>query len=165
MKNTPPSPQKWFNLRDQFNSHVSKKKNANGCLLWVGAKYRSGHGTMKVGGRGGKLVRAHRAAWILERGPIPDGLCVCHKCDVPACVNVDHLFLGTQRDNMRDMRAKGRTSPGQTLPTKLTEVQVRAIRAEAANRTRSFRRIGTDYGVTEHTIRAVIYRWSWKHVA
>ena len=77
-----------------------------GCRIWTG-------GTLKDGGYGrvrfaGKDARAHRVAWILANGPIPTGLVVCHACDNPPCVNVEHLFLGTHDDNMADMVAKGR---------------------------------------------------------
>jgi hypothetical protein len=70
-----------------------------------------------------KLSRAHRVAWIKAHGPIPDGLYVLHRCDNPSCVNVDHLFLGTQSDNLKDASNKGR------LPhRKLTDAQVSEIK-------------------------------------
>lgn len=76
-----------------------------GCWLWMGGAYPSGYGRMTSGG---KNRRAHRGVWELVNGPIPEGLAVCHKCDTPLCVNPDHLFLGSQAANVRDMAAKGR---------------------------------------------------------
>jgi hypothetical protein len=63
---------------------------------------------MRIGGRHGKDVTVHRLVWEEANGPIPDGLHVLHRCDVPACCNIDHLFLGTPADNLRDQIAKGR---------------------------------------------------------
>lgn len=76
----------------------------NGCIAWTGYT-NGGYGQLMVGGR---TYRAHRLAWELEHGPIPDGLLVCHTCDNPSCCNVDHLFLGTDLDNNRDKERKRR---------------------------------------------------------
>jgi len=76
-----------------------------GCWLWTGAQDRYGYGRFWVEGR---LMKAHRAAWTMFRGPIPEGRWVLHRCDVPGCVNPDHLFLGDRADNMTDMARKGR---------------------------------------------------------
>lgn len=75
----------------------------NGCLEWVGSKDR--YGQIKVGD---KIKKTHRVAWELENGAIPSGLFVLHKCDNPVCCNTNHLFLGTQKDNMQDALIKGR---------------------------------------------------------
>jgi len=72
-------------------------QQANGC-----------YGSIRVGGRKGKTVKLHRLAWEEAFGPIPDGMSVCHTCDVPACCNPAHLFLGSQQDNVTDMMNKGR---------------------------------------------------------
>lgn len=79
---------------------------ATGCWIWQRAKQK-GYGAFQWGGRGQPQRRAHRAAWEAWRGPIPARMEVCHRCDVRACCNPDHLFLGTHQDNMRDMTAKG----------------------------------------------------------
>jgi hypothetical protein len=78
---------------------------ANGCWLWQRSKLATGYG--KVPRETGHVF-AHRLSFEVFNGPIPRGLCVLHRCDTPACVNPDHLFLGTQMDNVRDARAKGR---------------------------------------------------------
>ena len=76
-----------------------------GCVVWIGAMSSRGYGSLKFKG---SSMRAHRFAWETFRGPIPDGLCVCHHCDVTSCVNPDHLFLGTQLENAQDRERKGR---------------------------------------------------------
>jgi hypothetical protein len=76
-----------------------------GCWLWLRSRDKDGYGSLRADGR---TRRAHREAYMAYMGPIPDGAHVLHKCDTPACVNPDHLFLGTQRDNLRDCVVKGR---------------------------------------------------------
>lgn len=150
---------------------------ASGCWIWRGRQY----GSFNMGGR---VDHAHRAAWTLHRGPIPDGLCVLHNCpsgDNPRCVNPDHLFLGTHRDNALDKVAKGRWGGGagerhgsRTKPhrvargrrvrtAKLTEDDVRRIRelrAEGA----SLSRLGRLFNVHPLTARKVVLGLSWTHV-
>lgn len=77
-----------------------------GCWLWLGSTSSRGYG---YSGIKGAPSLAHRASYEAFSGPIPAGMCICHKCDTPACVNPDHLFAGTNLDNMRDMCAKGRS--------------------------------------------------------
>lgn len=76
-----------------------------GCWPWIGGRDRDGYGRLWAWG---EKVMAHRLAWRLSTGPIPEGLCVLHRCDHPPCVRPDHLFLGTQRENLEDRDLKGR---------------------------------------------------------
>lgn len=90
-------------LADRFWAKVDISGD---CWLWSGAIYaESGYGRLSFQR---KALGAHRVAWQLVNGPIPDGMLVCHRCDNPPCVRADHLFLGTQSDNIADMWAKGR---------------------------------------------------------
>lgn len=86
----------------------AKVAKGDGCWLWTGATHRNGYGSFKL--RGGRQVRAHRFSWELARGPVPDGLSVLHRCDNRRCVRPEHLFVGTQRENLSDMVAKGRSA-------------------------------------------------------
>lgn len=97
-----------MDLRERIVTYSHVEPNT-GCWLWLGSVRTDGYGTVYVR-RNGRPVNyaAHRASYTLWRGPIPDGLFVCHKCDTKLCVNPDHFFLGTAADNAADMVAKGR---------------------------------------------------------
>ena len=79
-----------------------------GCWLWLGSQDRYGYGVVKTGGKW--ICAAHRLFYQMHKGPIPEGMLVCHTCDTPLCVNPDHLWLGTPKENVQDMIKKGRTS-------------------------------------------------------
>ena len=89
-------------VEDRFLNKVNK---TNSCWLWTASKNNSGYGEFNLNK---KMVKAHRVSWLLTFGEIPEGMCCLHKCDVRECVNPEHLFLGSNADNMADKKAKGR---------------------------------------------------------
>lgn len=122
-------------LQDKFSG--SYVVESNGCWRWTKGRHAHGYGVIntRIGGRN-KQYRANRVSYEIAKGPIPGGMFVLHRCDNPSCVNPEHLFLGTQRDNMRDCISKGRhVNQNRTWPTgsahhnsKLSDNLVRTIR-------------------------------------
>jgi len=121
------------------------------------------------------LWKAHQIAWVSANGPIPDGLNVLHRCDNPPCCRPEHLFLGTQKDNVRDCMAKGRfvlpplhVGENQHL-SKLTAKTVRRIRgihlSGRGRGERGTKAVARAFGVSIGTIKRIINRQTWKHVA
>jgi hypothetical protein len=103
---SPPTNTKHCSDECRFWSKVDKSGGDESCWEFIGAKANFGYGSFRFLG---KADRGHRVAWQLKEGAIPNGLFVCHSCDNPPCCNPAHLFLGTARDNVADMRAKGRS--------------------------------------------------------
>lgn len=134
----------------------------SGCLLWTGAISGKGYGGLSYRGR---QLRAHRAAYEVAHGPIPKGMLVCHKCDVRLCVNPDHLFLGSDAENVRDMHAKGRARPAGAKgekhgKAKLTSPEVMAIRADR----RAHSTIARIYGITRSYVSNLKRGVNWTHL-
>jgi hypothetical protein len=148
---------------ESVEDRISPEPNS-GCWLWVGAFNGSGYGIVDrydIGQR----ERAHRFVWRARFGSIPRGTCVLHRCDVRACVNPGHLFLGSRLDNVRDMCRKGRDrrapSRGEDNGcSKLRAVDVLEIRASALTSAA----LGRRYGVTPENIQHIRARRSWRHV-
>lgn len=142
------------------------------CWPWTGFSF-GGYGRFWFKQRS---VQSPRIAWMLTYGRIGHGLFVCHRCDNRLCVNPLHLFLGTNAENMADMKAKGRAvSPIKNNPTlaargiragqaKLNDRQIVRIRKMAARGVVSQRRIGVLFGVDHKTIGAIVHRRTWAHV-
>src|SRR3990167_242163 len=144
----------------------AKVKKTDGCWLWQGVITRLGYGQIGRGIRIPKTISAHRAAWILNRGPIPDGLCCLHHCDCPRCVFVGHLFLGTQKDNKRDCMNKSRHARGETSGrAKLSEQEViEIINFFKSGNCNGVRRLGRKYGVNHGTISRIKNGFNWRHI-
>jgi hypothetical protein len=147
--------------REKFLAKVCPDA-ASGCWLWRGMVVGTGYGMVRFER---KMYPAHRLAWKFFRGEIAPGLSVCHKCDVRACVNPEHLFLGTQADNMRDMKERGRSPHGEKHSrSKLTAEQVSRIKMMLAEGRMYMSELAREYGVTPATISSIARGTTWRHV-
>jgi HNH endonuclease len=137
-------------------------EDKNGCWIWRrDTNTREGHGRITYEGA---RMMAHRASFLAFVGPIPPGLQVLHRCDVPACVNPDHLFLGTQLDNMRDCAAKGRYNPlrGVNNPSaRLTLAKVSVIRRRR-DEGASISELARNADVSRATVRSILAGETWR---
>ena len=145
--------------------NIVKKGGPDECWLWQGAKAGSGYGVLNIHKRN---VYAHRISYMLHYGAIPEGRQVCHKCDNPACCNPDHLFTGTQYDNVHDQLAKGRRMSGDRKGeragcVKLTNSEVLTIR-ELAQRGIALNEIAKLYPISKDHIYNIIRRRCWTHL-
>jgi hypothetical protein len=162
------------------------------CWEWTGARFHDGYGmfSLNVGRRKTQTLRAHRLAYFLSHGQIPDGVLVCHHCDNRACCRPGHFFLGTPADNNADMIAKGRARTpvlgdraargerhgSRTKPegirrgehngqSKLTEVDVHEIRRAYAAKEATYEALAQRFHVSDTLIAQIVLRQAWKHVA
>ncbi len=145
----------------------------SGCWIFTGAVNHFGYGIVGTGGRGMPTDRAHRITYRHFCGEIPSGMFVCHTCDVPSCCNPDHLFLGTNQDNVNDMVKKKRNSKpprnlhviGSKHPlSKLTEEQVKVIRDTYKKLGCTQDELAKCYGVARQTISKVVNGKRFTHV-
>lgn len=145
--------------RRNHESPLEGRLNKTGdCWLWTGA-VSAGYGVSHLAGR---TQGAHRVAWIEANGPIPDGLYVCHRCDVKLCCNPDHLFLGTATENMADASAKGRLAVGgRNGGAKLTAEDVVAIRSRYAAGGVLQRELAVEFGVHRLTVLRIVNSQLW----
>jgi hypothetical protein len=143
---------------ENFWAKVDKTPRLSGCWLWTGAKQggqKGRYGAFQMGWKTQK--RAHRVAYELVSGPIPEGLMICHSCDTPLCVNPSHLFAGNAKINTQDMIQKGRkalcfgTANG---IAKLTDQEVRKIYLDS----RTNVDIAADYGISSSLISLIRQR-------
>jgi hypothetical protein len=146
---------------------VANRPIVGKCIEFGGARDARGYGRITF--RGSRFL-AHRKAWIEQVGEIRKGLHVLHRCDNPPCVNINHLFLGTHADNMRDMMLKGRCGrTGKAMTgeqngnAKLTELAVLEIRVAASAGT-PFEELAATYSVSKATIHGIVNRDTWGHL-
>lgn len=138
-------------------ARYAKINNDTGCVEWTGRLTMYGYGVYK------SKAFAHRASYVYAYGEIPDGMCVCHKCDNRKCVNPAHLFLGTHRDNAEDKMSKGRhvvSNGEQNGRSKLTESQVISIREDK----RKYKEIAIEYGIAAISVYDIKSKRTWRHI-
>jgi hypothetical protein len=149
--------------RRAANARFWEKVDKSGdCWTWAAGLNHAGYGRFRDADTG-DMRQAHRISWEMANGPVPDDMMVLHRCDVRACVNPAHLFLGTHADNMADRDAKRRQAFGErNSKAKLTEVQVEEVRALAG--VISQEKIGALYGIAQTAVSAIVRRKNWRHV-
>jgi hypothetical protein len=145
---------------ERFWFKVDALSKPQGCWVWHGQIGHNGYG---VTWKDGRHQYAHRVAYELMYGTIRAGLRVCHSCDNPPCCRPGHLFLGSQEENIFDMRRKGRNPH----PLKLSEHNILEIRRRYAERKVvkvTMQQLADEYGVYKGYISKIIHRQKWRHI-
>lgn len=154
--------------KERLLSHISV--DCNGCWNWTASKNSGGYGNIGIGSRtngGRKTAKAHRVSFYVFKGIDPKGFDVCHVCDNPSCINPEHLFLGTEKDNMQDMVRKGRQAHipshlhGSAKLTDAAVLEAKKLREAGV----SFYSMAKKYGVYRETIRKAVIGKTWKHLS
>src|SRR5262245_28359638 len=158
-----------------------KVNKTDTCWLWTAARFTNGYGAFRVSAQ---QRRVHRVIWEDLNGPVPDGLVICHRCDVKHCVRPEHLFLGTQADNIADRDIKGHVANGERNGMRLhperhphgaargervrtaryTAQDVLLWREMYASGNWSIRKLATHLNVHHDTLYAIVSRKSWRHI-
>lgn len=139
-----------------------KVEKTDGCWNWIGAKSKAGYGQIRADG---KCQYAHRAMWekshLLK---IPEGFYICHRCDNPGCVNPEHLFLGTPKDNRQDSVRKGRSNKGErngrSRLQKTDVLEIRRLHSEGV----PHEEIASKFKIVVNTVYYIVSRRLWKHL-
>ena|SRR3990167_364687 len=135
-----------------------KVKKTSGCWEWLGLKVGRGYGQISCSG---KMIITSRYSYMLHKGEVPKGLEVCHSCDNPSCVNPEHLWLGTHKDNMKDAREKGRYIKENNGRAKHKLKDIPQIKAMYATGKYSQRKLGEMWGVSHTNIYAIVNNKLW----
>lgn len=157
---------------DSCNRFAEKcEPRASGCIEWTAATTGNGYGLFSVGPRrGGRMWLAHRWLWEQQHGTIPAGLDLCHHCDNRRCVEIDHLFVGTRKENMQDAVRKGRTSHvtrtqgeshGMAKLTMDNVKQIRAMRSQG----QTLGTMASLFEVSIAQISRIVKNQSWKEIS
>lgn len=136
-----------------------KVEKSDGCWLWRGARNQSGYGHLKVAG---EWWIAHRRAWVLAGHELPADRDLCHRCDNPACVRPNHMFVGTRADNMRDAKAKGRTASGERHGrSRLSAEVVRELRRVRNADGLTYKALGARFGISPQHAHYIVTQRYW----
>jgi hypothetical protein len=143
-----------------FLERVSKTDT---CWIWTGGLNEYGYGMVNIGRK--RHYRAHRLSYELFRGPIPKGAIICHSCDNPPCVNPDHLWAGSHKDNLADMSAKGRAHKGPSVHSEMHPLSkiTREIALMIRSDPRSAPKIASEHGVSPSLVRGIKAGTHWKY--
>lgn len=152
-------------LKERFDEKYIPEPNS-GCWLWTASCRSGGYG--QIADEDGRIIGAHQASYLIHKGEYKS-LHVCHHCDNPLCVNPDHLFLGTMKDNLADMTRKGRrrSNPpkgSKNKQSRLTEEEVKEIRIIYSKGCVSHQNLADMYGVSKRNITVILNRKGWKHI-
>lgn len=150
------------NSPEEFGRKLDKCGGPEACWIWTGLKNKRGYGATSFDS---VWISAHRLAFYFEHGEIPKGMCVCHKCDNPACCNPKHLFLGTRVENVSDMVSKERQARGMKHHSaKITEQQVLEMRRLYLETKVPVRIIAERFRVKRQTASRAILGKTWRHL-
>ncbi len=161
---TYPVMRKSLPIETRFWRYVVKNDDINDCWEWIGTKNPAGYGMIK---QYGKInIMAHRLSYILFKGEFKKELHACHTCDNPSCVNPNHLFIGTDKDNIQDMvnKGRGKSNRGINNPAaKLKDSDIPIIRERLKSGELQWK-IAKDYSITQSTVSSIKYNRSWKDI-